>query len=115
MHSTSISISFFTGLATLTDEPGAAPRLTNLWRLDEIDIQIEIGETAIGGKGGSEGGGEGEADGEGEAGEGEVGEGEGRAHFTLRVTPVRPSAVWRWISAQEIRLSVSARVRARAG
>ena len=114
MHSTSISISFFTGLATLTDEPGAAPRLTNLWRLDEIDIQIEIGETAIGGKGGSEGGsesgGEGEADGEGEAGEGE-----GRAHLTLRVTPVRPSAVWRWISAQEIRLSVSARVRARAG
>ena len=35
-----------------------------------------------------------------------MGEGEGRAHLTLLVTPVRPSAVWRWISAQEIRLSV---------
>ena len=44
----------------------------------------------------------------GEGGDGYSG-GEGRAHFTLLVTPVRPSAVWRWISAHEIRLSVGSK------
>ena len=48
--------------------------------------------------GGGEGGGEG--------GGGGGDRGEGRAHLTLLVRPVRPSALWRWISAHEIRLSV---------
>ena len=62
------------GLATLGDaedsaegDGGASPRLTNFWRLDEI---VEMVPLPISGEG-------------------------DRAHFTLRVAPVRPNRVWR--------------------
>ena len=71
-------LSISTGLATLTDEPGASPRLTNLWRLDEIEI--EIGETAIGGEGGE--GGEGGCGG-GCGGEGGDGGGDGWVNLQM--------------------------------
>ena len=58
-----------------------------------------------GGAGGGDGGGDG-GEGGGEGGGGGGDRGEGRAHLTLLVRPVRPSALWRWISAHEIRLSV---------
>ena len=89
----------------VSDSPWYLIRLEPSTHPGERTFQFDDGGVGGGEGGGGDGGGDG-GEGGGEGGGGGGDRGEGRAHLTLLVRPVRPSALWRWISAHEIRLSV---------